>query len=116
MTTIYVQEYAGLAFTAQGDSIPVPAEPPLASYAVVYTAGLATGPNYNPLTKYLTVENDSLCAVRFDGKAAVAGTDKRLTASPSAPLLVCVAGVNPSPNPNTGAAGAVGNVQAITTT
>lgn len=103
MATLYVQEYAGLAFTAQGDSIPVPAEPPLASYTIAIGVA-APGPQYQPATQYVTVENDAaICSVRFDGAVATV-TDKRLPASLPSPLLVCVAGCNPSPNPHSGAA------------
>lgn len=94
MTKMYVQEYAGLAATAQGDSVAVPAEPPLASYVVDYTAGVANGPVYQAGTKFITVENDSIASVTFNGTPA-AVTDKRLPAAPPAPLLV---GVGSLPN------------------
>lgn len=79
MTKMWVQEYAGLAATAQGDSVAIPAEPPLASYEVDYTSGEAGGQVYNAATKFVTVQNDSICSVRFDGVAATV-TDKRLPA------------------------------------
>lgn len=114
MANLFVQEYAGLAFTAAADSIPVPTEPPLASYVIAIGA-VTAGPQYQTLTKYVTVENDAtICSVRFDGVAAGV-TDKRLPASMPMPLLVCVAACNPAPNPNTGAAKAA-NVSVILNT
>jgi hypothetical protein len=92
MTKMFVQEYAGLAFTAQSDSIPVPAEPPLASYVVDYTSGVASGPVYQAATKYLTIENDSIASVTFNGTPATVNDKLLFTALPT-PLLVCVAGV-----------------------
>jgi len=92
MTKMYVQEFAGLAKTQQSDSIPVVAEPPLASYVVDYTAGVASGPVYQPTTQYLLIENDSICAVTFNGTAATVN-DRHIPAATPNPILVCVAGV-----------------------
>lgn len=104
MALVFVQEFAGLAQTSSGDSaVPVPAEPTLAAYTISNAAGPNAGPKYNPATKWLTVETDAICSIRFDGTAAAA-TDRRLPASALAPLLVCVAGVP------------AGNVSVITNT
>lgn len=93
MTKMYVQEYAGLASTGSGDAlIPAPAEPPLTSYVVDYTSAVASGPAYQPGTKFLTIENDSICAVTFNGTAATVN-DKHIPAAAPTPILVCVAGV-----------------------
>ena len=102
MTNLYVQEYASLGYSVQENTPAVPGDPPLASYVVSYSAGVASGPQYQANTRYLTVEADSICSVRFDGTAATV-TDKRLPAN-NAPLLVSVAGC-----PN-------GHVSAITNT
>lgn len=93
MALVYVQEFAGLAATPSGDAmIPVPAQPPLASYTVSNAAGPTAGPKYQAATKYLLVETDAICSVRFDGTAAAA-TDQRLPATALAPILVAVGGV-----------------------
>lgn len=70
MTKMYVAEYAGLAATAQGDSIDTPAEPPLASYVVDYTAGVASGPAYQSGTKFVLVTVDSIASVSFNNVPA----------------------------------------------
>lgn len=94
MTKLYVQEFAGLAPTASGDGvIPIPAQPPLATYVVDYTVGVASGPAYQPNTKFLLIENDSICAVRFDGQNAGTTGDMHIPAAAPTPILVCVAGV-----------------------
>ena len=102
MTKMYVQEFAGLAPTSMNDSLPVPAEPPLASYIVDYTTAVANGPKYNSSTKFLTVESDAICSARFDGAVATI-TDRRFIAGTN-PLLISVAGVP------------AGNVSAVTNT
>lgn len=104
MALVYVQEFAGLAPTPSGDAmLQTPSQPPLASYTVSNAAGPNAGPKYQPNTRFLQVETDAICSIRFDG-AAAAATDQRLPASALAPLLVSVAGVP------------TGNVSVITNT
>lgn len=88
MALVYIQEFAGLASTPSGDAlIPVPAQPPLASYTVSNAAGPNAGPKYKAGTQWLLVETDGICSIRFDGTAAAA-TDMRLPATALAPILV----------------------------
>lgn len=97
MALVYVQEFAGLASTPSGDAmLPVPAQPPLASYTVSNAVGPNQGPKYQPTTKWLLLETDAICSIRVDGVNAQA-TDMRLPATALAPLLVpAVAGGNVS--------------------
>lgn len=93
MALVYIQEFSGLAPTPSGDAmLPVVQQPPVASYTVSNALGPNAGPIYQPTTKWLQVETDGICSVRFDGVAAAA-TDQRLPATALAPLLVSVAGV-----------------------
>jgi hypothetical protein len=103
MALVYVQEYASLAATPSGDAlVSVPSQPPLASYTISNAAGPNQGAKYNPLTKWLMVETDAICSIRFDGTNASA-TDQRLPAN-NQPLLVGVGAVP------------AGNVSVITNT
>ena len=80
MTNLYVQEFAGLANSGEG-GVAVVAQPPLASYVVANTVSPATaGPAYQPGTKFVQVQADGVCSVRFDGTAATV-TDQRLAAN-----------------------------------
>lgn len=97
MTQMYVQEYAGLAQTQQSDSIPVPAEPPLASYIVDYTAGVASGPTYQPGTQFLLVECNSIACMSFNGVAAT--ITGRRSAGVGTPELIYVGGCPKSGTP-----------------
>lgn len=93
MASVYVQEFAGLQATPSGDAaLPVPAQPPAASYTISNALGPNNGPAYQPTTKWLLVETDGICSVRFDGKNAAA-TDLRLPATALVPLLIGVATV-----------------------
>lgn len=104
MALVFVQEFAGLAPTPSGDAmLPVPQQPPLASYTVSNAAGPNQGPKYQANTRWLQVETDAICSIRFDGTNAAA-TDQRLPATALAPILVSVAGVP------------TGNVSVITNT
>ena len=102
MASVYVQEFAGLAATPSGDAmLPVPAQPPLASYTVSNALGPNQGPKFNVNTKWLLVETDGICSIRVDGTNAAA-TDMRLPATALAPLLMAaVAGGNISVIANT---------------
>jgi hypothetical protein len=81
MASVYVQEFAGLAATPSGDAmLPVPAQPPLASYTVSNATGPNQGPKYQPATKWLLIESDAVCSVRVDGTNAAA-TDMRIAAT-----------------------------------
>lgn len=116
MTKAYVQEYAGLAATQQGDSIDRPGEPPLVSYVLDYGAGVANGPLYQPGTNYITVEPDSICAMTFNGTPATAN-DKHFPAAVGTPFMVCVSGVNhPSTTGSLNTTANVGRASAITAT
>lgn len=93
MASVYVQEFAGLASTPSGDAmLPVPSQPPVASYAVSNALGPNNGPKYQPTTKWLLIETDGICSIRFDGVNA-AVTDMRLPATALAPLLIGVGAV-----------------------
>ena len=88
MALVYVQEFAGLASTPSGDAmLPVPAQPPLASYTISNALGPNAGPKYQAGTKFLLIETDGICSIRVDGNAAGA-TDMRLPATALAPLLM----------------------------
>ena len=101
MASVYVQEFAGLAATPSGDAmLPVPAQPPLASYAVSNAVGPNQGPKYQPTTKWLLIESDAVCSVRVDGTNASA-TDMRIAATLPPLLLQAVPGGNVSVITNT---------------
>lgn len=88
MALVYVQEFAGLISTPSGDAmLPIPAQPPLASYTISNAAGPNAGPVYQPGTKLLQIETDAICSIRVDGTAAAA-TDMRIPATALAPLLI----------------------------
>jgi|SRR5882757_7569929 len=104
MALVFVQEFAGLAATPSGDAmLPVPSQPPVASYTVSNALGPNNGPKYQPSTKWLLIETDGICSLRFDGVNAAA-TDMRLPATALSPLLI---GVGTVPT---------GNVSVITNT
>lgn len=96
MALVYVQEFAGLASTPSGDAmLPIPAQPPLASYTVSNAAGPNQGQKYNVATKWLLIETDAICSIRVDGTNAAA-TDMRLPATTTPLLFPAVAGGNVS--------------------
>jgi hypothetical protein len=101
MASVYVQEFAGLAPTPSGDAmLPVPAQPPLASYIVSNALGPNQGQKYNVNTKWLLIESDAVCSVRVDGTNAAA-TDMRIAATLPPLLLQAPAGGNVSVIANT---------------
>jgi hypothetical protein len=98
MTKVSVSEYAMMPKDAQGAIIPIPPEPPLATQTIDYTAGVASI-TLGPQTRYVRLNNDSICAMRFDGTNA-ATTDARSPAE-----TIEFKGVQPN-----------GKISAITTT
>lgn len=69
MTKVYVSEYATMPKDSGGNIIPVPAEPPLNEQVIDYTAGAATI-TVGVQTRYVRLNNDSICSLRFDGSSA----------------------------------------------
>lgn len=75
MTKVYVSEYATMPKDVAGNIIPIPPEPPLANQVIDYTAGVASI-TLGSQTRYVRLNNDSICSMRFDGTNA-ATTDAR---------------------------------------
>jgi len=67
MTKVYVSEYANVPSTPAG--IQVPAEPPLATQIIDYSAGVATV-TLGAQTRYVRLQNDSICSMSFTGTSA----------------------------------------------
>ena len=70
MTKVYVSEYAVLPLAINGQP-QIAAEPPLASQVIDYTAGVATV-TLGAQTRYVRLQNDSICSMSFTGTAATA--------------------------------------------
>lgn len=83
MSKIYVSEFANLAGTDQGDSVPLLAVPALASYTVVVSAGVSQGQNLQPGTKFVELSTDTTASFRIDTAAggSCTLTDCRLNAN-----------------------------------
>lgn len=80
MTKLFVQEYAGLAATDKSN-VEVLAEPPVVSYVLDYSGGHAESAAFNAATKFIEIENDSICSVVVGAAPVAALTDKRLPAN-----------------------------------
>lgn len=65
MTKVYVSEYA----TAPSNGLQISSEPPLAEQVIDYSGGAATI-TLGSSTRYVRLQNDSICSMRFDGSAA----------------------------------------------
>jgi hypothetical protein len=69
MTKVYVSEYASLPKDNAGNIVPIAPEPPLAEQVIDYSGGAATITLGNQ-TRYVRLNNDSICSLRYDGSAA----------------------------------------------
>lgn len=83
MAKAYITEYRGLRFDANGYSMAVPEEPPVATQVVDFTAGETKSALFNELTTVIRVHVDAICS-RKVGKSTDTPTattsDARMTA------------------------------------
>jgi hypothetical protein len=84
MANIYVSEFAGLANTDMGDSVPILSLPALASYTVAVSGAISGAtPTINPKTKFIEISTDTTCSFKVAPTTAPAAalTDCRLVAN-----------------------------------
>jgi hypothetical protein len=68
MTKVYVSEYATPAII-NGVVLEIPAEPPLATQVIDYSGGVASI-TLGAGTRYVRLQNDSICSMSFTGTNA----------------------------------------------
>jgi hypothetical protein len=82
MTKLYVSEYARMTQAGgPGNSVvQAPEEPPLAVQVVDFTSGAAQSASFNPKTRFVRLQADAICSVRFAANPTATVNDARLAA------------------------------------
>lgn len=73
MTKLYVQEFNGLAASDKSAGAVTPGVP-LTSYILDYSSGHVESPQFNPATKFIMVNPDSISAILFGTFGSVTAT------------------------------------------
>lgn len=82
MSKLYVSEYARMTQSSgPGNAVvPAPEEPPLATQVVDFTSGAAQSAAFNAKTRFVRLQADAVCSVRFAANPTATVNDARLAA------------------------------------
>lgn len=68
MANLYISEFAVLA-TAQSGTAQAAAQPAIATQKVDFSGGVASSAEFNSQTRFVRLQTDAICSVRFGGTA-----------------------------------------------
>jgi len=82
MSKLYISEYARVtAASGPGTAVAqVPEEPPLATQVVDFTSGVAQSAAFNAKTRFVRLQADAACSLRFAANPTATTNDPRLPA------------------------------------
>ncbi len=80
MATLYVTEYARVAFDPNGP-LAMPEEPPLASQTIAIGSGSVASAAFNVATRFVRLNTDAVCSVAFGNSPTATAIVARMSAN-----------------------------------
>lgn len=81
MATLYIAEYAAEPMGANGQTLAMAQEPPVAEQTLTIAGVSAASSAFNAKTKYIRVHTDAICSIVVDTNPTATGAKKRLAAN-----------------------------------